>query len=224
MKYEFSSNFNRRSSKVIIIGQPGVGKTSLVLRYCRDIFERNYKTTIGVDFEVEKYRILGVPFHMQIWDTAGAERFRGVTTAYFRGAHVILLAFDLTNDESLYKTNEWLREAKEFCDTDFDVFLVACKRDLVSDTLYESKKKEALRLADQYNAEYWQTSSRTGENVEELFTRLAIMAFENIMMKEVKSTSLPSNGQIATASTLIKIRAQPDPIKKKKKMKDCCAR
>lgn len=215
-----SLGFSVRSAKVIIIGAPGVGKTSLVLRYCRDIFERNYKTTIGVDFEVEKYEILGVPFNMQIWDTAGAERFRGVTTAYFRGAQIVILAFDLTMDESLHRTGEWLREAQEYCYTNFDVFLVATKRDLVSDSTYEEREKQATEFAEKYGAEYWCTSSRTGDNVDALFTRIATVAFESVVMREVELLSQPSNGQLTQNSTLIRVQ----PAKSHKKKRDCCSR
>lgn len=222
--YEFSSTFNRRSAKVIIIGAPGVGKTSLVLRYCRDIFERNYKTTIGVDFEVEKYKILGVPFHMQIWDTAGADRFKGVTTAYFRGAHVVIVAFDLTSVESLYKTEEWLQEAYEHCSVSaFEVFLVATKTDLVSDWAYKEMMKKAEDFADKYRAEFWSTSSKTGENIEELFTRIAVVAFENVLMKEVEASSPKhSNGQLSNNSTLIQL--QPTTNTSSKRKRQCCGR
>lgn len=222
--YEFSSTFSRRSAKVIIIGAPGVGKTSLVLRYCRDIFERNYKTTIGVDFEVEKYKILGVPFHMQVWDTAGADRFKGVTTAYFRGANVVVVAFDLTSIESLYKTEEWLQEAYEHCSvSNFEVFLIATKRDLVSDWGYKEMMNKAEEFADKYRAEFWSTSSRTGENIEELFTRVAVVSFENVLMKEVEAAASPrtSNGQLSNQSTLIQLHP---PSSSGKKKKHCCNR
>jgi small GTP-binding protein len=96
-----------KSTKVIIIGAPGIGKTSLLLRYCQDSFEKNYKSTIGVDFEVEKCMVLGQPLNLQLWDTAGAERFKGVTTNYFRGANAVVLVFDLSTfmfDETIEKT------------------------------------------------------------------------------------------------------------------------
>lgn len=202
--HQFSS---MRSAKVILIGAPGVGKTSLVLRYCRDIFERNYKTTIGVDFEVEKYKVLGVPFSMQIWDTAGAERFKGVTTAYFRGAHVVILAYDITNEETLEKTKSWLQEAREFCTAKFFIFLVSTKKDLIEEESEEQRTKEtvAAEFAQNFGAEYWATSSRTGENVEELFTRIASVTFERVMKSEIEATNSiqETTSQLAQNSSLI---------------------
>jgi small GTP-binding protein len=221
--HQFSS---MRSAKVILIGAPGVGKTSLVLRYCRDIFERNYKTTIGVDFEVEKYRILGVPFSMQIWDTAGAERFRGVTTAYFRGAHVVILAYDITNEETLEKTKSWLREAREFCTSDFYIFLVSTKKDLIMDDSEEFslREKRAAQFAEDFEAEYWSTSSRTGDNVEELFTRIASVTFERVMKSEIEATNSirETTGQLAQNSSLIRLKSPP--TSKHPKNPSCCKR
>jgi small GTP-binding protein len=221
--HQFSS---MRSAKVILIGAPGVGKTSLVLRYCRDIFERNYKTTIGVDFEVEKYRILGVPFSMQIWDTAGAERFKGVTTAYFRGAHVVILAYDITNEETLEKTKSWLQEAREFCTSTFYIFLVSTKKDLIVDDVeeYKVKEKRAAQFAESFEAEYWSTSSRTGENVEELFSRIASVTFERVMKSEIEATNAiqETTSQLAQNSSLIRLKSPPK--SKRPKKPSCCNR
>ncbi|GLH11287.1 Ras-related protein Rab6 [Gryllus bimaculatus] len=74
-------------AKVIILGDVAVGKTSLVNRFCHEIFDSNYKATIGVDFEVEQFNILKVPFNLQIWDTAGQERFKSIASSYYRRAH-----------------------------------------------------------------------------------------------------------------------------------------
>eukprot|EP00731_Ephydatia_muelleri_P022557 Em0015g140a len=215
--------FGARSAKVIIIGQPGVGKTSMVLRYCRNMFERNYKTTIGVDFEVEKYNVLGVPFNVQLWDTAGAERFRGVTTAYFRGAQVVMLVFDLGSEESLVKTRDWLKDAQEFCQNQFEVFLVGTKYDSLLEHDYLKIEEVAKQFAAEYKAEYWYTSSKSGEHIEELFTRVTVLAFENIVTRELESVQASEpKVQVAASSTLIRVRAK-EPASPKRKRK-CCPR
>ncbi|XP_076363807.1 ras-related protein Rab-34-like isoform X2 [Tachypleus tridentatus] len=72
-------------SKTIFVGDVAVGKTFLVNRFCYEVFYSNYKSTIGVDFEVERFDILNAPFHLQIWDTAGQERFKSISAAYYRG-------------------------------------------------------------------------------------------------------------------------------------------
>ncbi|KAM9097325.1 ras-related protein Rab-36 isoform 3-T4 [Sarcophilus harrisii] len=92
-------------SKVVVLGDLYVGKTSLINRFCKDIFDRHYKATIGVDFEIERFEIAGVPYSLQIWDTAGQEKFKCIASAYYRGAQVIITAFDLADIKTLGHTS-----------------------------------------------------------------------------------------------------------------------
>ncbi|PNJ13787.1 LOW QUALITY PROTEIN: RAB36 isoform 3, partial [Pongo abelii] len=73
-------------SKVVVVGDLYVGKTSLIHRFCKNVFDRDYKATIGVDFEIERFEIAGIPYSLQIWDTAGQEKFKCIASAYYRGA------------------------------------------------------------------------------------------------------------------------------------------
>ncbi|XP_050302278.1 ras-related protein Rab-34-like [Anthonomus grandis grandis] len=173
-----------KMSKVVIIGDVSVGKTCLVNRYCRKFFESSYKSTIGVDFEVQRYQILGVPYVLQIWDTAGQERFKSIAQSYYRGAHVVILAFDLTNCETLSNCKKWLLEAMNAnIGTDPFVFLVGSKRDLLSEISYKNLRGNALKIAKDIGAEYWCVSSKTGKNVNKLFRRIACLSFEEVMTK-----------------------------------------
>ncbi|KAJ8917580.1 hypothetical protein NQ315_000063 [Exocentrus adspersus] len=172
-------------SKMIIIGDVSVGKTSIVNRFCRKIFDSNYKSTIGVDFEVEKFCILDVPFCLQIWDTAGQERFKSIAQSYYRGAQVILLAFDFTNIKSLCNCRTWLNEAlgvsSSLCPF---IFLVGTKLDLMSKTIRQNMEKNIMKAAQQLNAEYWAISSKTGKNIDKLFCRIASLCFDNSIRNE----------------------------------------
>ncbi|XP_074146951.1 ras-related protein Rab-36 isoform X13 [Sminthopsis crassicaudata] len=94
-------------SKVVVLGDLYVGKTSLINRFCKDVFDRHYKATIGVDFEIERFEIAGVPYSLQIWDTAGQEKFKCIASAYYRGAQVIITAFDLADIKTLGHTSGW---------------------------------------------------------------------------------------------------------------------
>lgn len=117
---------------------------------CQNTFDRNYKATIGVDFEVEKFSILGVPISLQIWDTAGQERFKCIAgkernarafvsnfwsffaAAYYRGAHVIVGVFDMTETNTLVSAERWINEALQITAVDNPlIFLVGTKRDLI---------------------------------------------------------------------------------------------
>ena len=81
------------------------------MRYAHNIFEADYKATIGVDFEVEKFEIMGVPFTLQMWDTAGSERFQCIASSYYRGANAVLICFEYTKIQSLNSVRKWLDNA-----------------------------------------------------------------------------------------------------------------
>ncbi|KAK3864766.1 hypothetical protein Pcinc_029566 [Petrolisthes cinctipes] len=175
-------------SKMIILGDLATGKTSLVNRLCHQVFDANYKATIGVDFEVERFDILGIPFNLQIWDTAGQERFKSIAASYYRGAQTIMIVFDVTNIMTLIHTAQWLEEGRQANSTTQPlVFLVATKRDLLGEGLYQKIEQEACRVAKALGAEYWAVSSKTGDNVEALFLRVAALTFNQSVVREVSS-------------------------------------
>ncbi|XP_073078718.1 ras-related protein Rab-36 isoform X3 [Manis javanica] len=119
-------------SKVVVVGDLYVGKTSLIHRFCKNVFDRDYKATIGVDFEIERFEIAGIPYSLQIWDTAGQEKFKCIASAYYRGAQVIVTAFDLTDVQTLEHTRQWLEDAlRENEPGSCFVFLVGTKKDLL---------------------------------------------------------------------------------------------
>lgn len=182
-----------RTSKIIVVGDISVGKTCLINKFCHEVYDANYKATIGVDFEVEKFDILGIPFSLHIWDTAGQERFKSITTAYYRAAQVVVLVFDLSLSTSLYSTPQWLQETLLSCGTDVPplCFLVGSKRDLIqNDVLLESMEDDARKVARRLEAEYWSVSSKTGENVERFFVRLAALAFVRCISRELTEVTV----------------------------------
>ncbi|XP_008501009.1 ras-related protein Rab-36 [Calypte anna] len=177
-------------SKVVVVGDLYVGKTSLINRFCKGNFDRDYKATIGVDFEIERFEIFGMPYSLQIWDTAGQEKFKCIASAYYRGAEVIITVFDLADIQTLDHTKQWLEDALRENEPDSSfIFLVGTKKDLVSDALCERTELDAIRFANEMQAEYWSVSARTGENVKELFSRVAALAFEQSMIKELEKTA-----------------------------------
>nr|CAG4648208.1 EOG090X0CJ3 [Moina brachiata]SVE93235.1 EOG090X0CJ3 [Moina brachiata] len=118
-------------SKAIVLGNVSVGKSCLVNRFCQKVFDQNYKATIGVDFEVERFDILQVPFNLQIWDTAGQERFKCIASSYYRDAHAVIVVFDMTDLYSLTSCPAWLEDALKVNNVRPIVFLVGTKRDLL---------------------------------------------------------------------------------------------
>uniref|UniRef100_A0A8C3Q7A6 Ras-related protein Rab-36 n=1 Tax=Geospiza parvula TaxID=87175 RepID=A0A8C3Q7A6_GEOPR len=128
-------------SKVVVVGDLHVGKTSLINRFCKDNFDRDYKATIGVDFEIERFEIIGMPYNLQIWDTAGQEKFKCIASAYYRGAEAIITVFDLADIQTLDHTKQWLEDALRENEPDSSfIFLVGTKKDLVVSKLSADKE------------------------------------------------------------------------------------
>uniref|UniRef100_A0A3B5LN16 Ras-related protein Rab-36 n=1 Tax=Xiphophorus couchianus TaxID=32473 RepID=A0A3B5LN16_9TELE len=156
-------------------------------RFCKDVFERDYKATIGVDFEIERFQILGVPFSLQIWDTAGQEKFKCIVSTYYRGAQVIVTVFDMADIQSLNHARQWLEEAmRENYPNSCFIFLVGTKTDLLPSDERERTEKDAVHIAAEMHAEFWTLSAKTGENVQAFFFRVAGLTFENCIMKDME--------------------------------------
>eukprot|EP01083_Nonionella_stella_P151319 483325_1 len=126
--------------KTVLIGDSGVGKSCLLLRFADDSFTDSYISTIGVDFRFRTVSIDKKTVKLQIWDTAGQERFRTITSAYYRGAHGIIMVYDVTNPESFEHVEDWLTEVNRHASENTMKLLVGNKADMVED------KKETQRL------------------------------------------------------------------------------
>uniref|UniRef100_A0A8C6T8V1 Ras-related protein Rab-36 n=1 Tax=Neogobius melanostomus TaxID=47308 RepID=A0A8C6T8V1_9GOBI len=177
----------QKMSKVVVVGDLNVGKTCLINRFCKDVFERDYKATIGVDFEIERFEMSGVPFSLQIWDTAGQEKFKCIASAYYRGAQVIITVFDMADIKSLDHTRQWLEEAmRENKPESCFIFLVGTKSDLLSSEERRRTEKDAVKMATEMKAEFWAVSSKTGEHVQGFFFRVAALAFENCILNDLE--------------------------------------
>ncbi|KAM9622959.1 ras-related protein Rab-36 [Trichechus inunguis] len=191
-----------RLSKVVVVGDLYVGKTSLIHRFCKNIFDHDYKATIGVDFEIARFEIAGVPYSLQIWDTAGQEKFKCIASAYYRGAQAIITAFDLSDMQTLEHTRQWLEDVlRENKPGSSAIFLVGTKKDLLSGVACAQAEIEAVRLANEIQAEYWAVSAKTGENVKALFSRVAALVFEQSVLWELERRS-GTRPQVGNASLI----------------------
>ncbi|CDW56825.1 Ras protein Rab 35 [Trichuris trichiura] len=151
--------------KLLIIGDSGVGKSSLLLRFADNTFSPNYITTIGVDFKIRTITVDGERVKLQIWDTAGQERFRTITSTYYRGTHGVIIVFDVTSGDSFVNVKRWLHEIDQNCEN--------VQRILVGNKCDEKERRvvlqvDAQRFADQTNVQYFETSAKENLNVEEV--------------------------------------------------------
>jgi len=113
--------------KILLIGDSNVGKSSLLTRFSDDKFSEDIINTVGVDFKFKTLDIEGKKIKLQIWDTAGQERFRTVTSSYYRGAHGIIIVYDITNADSFKSVTAWIKDAEEGAPPDLEKSIVGNK-------------------------------------------------------------------------------------------------
>lgn len=113
-----------------MVGDSGVGKTSLLVRYCDDSFQPDYLSTIGVDFKIKRFDTQGCHVTLNIWDTAGQERFRNITKSFYKGAHGIIVSYSITDPNSYAHMENWIDQIRENGNPETDLIIAACKTDL----------------------------------------------------------------------------------------------
>jgi len=163
--------------KFLVIGDSGVGKSALLVRYVDKHFEESFITTIGVDFKQTNIVLDGdTRVRLQIWDTAGQEQYRSIVAAFYRGAHGVVVVFDLTDRTSFEHVRSWLTEVDRFYPAGITRLLVGNKADMI----YERKieKEEAQDLADALGMPYIETSAKDNKCVSEMFERMARLTIQ----------------------------------------------
>ena len=196
--------------KILLIGNSGVGKSSLLLRFSDDTFTGNFMPTIGVDFKIRTLEVDGKTIKLQIWDTAGQERFKTITSSYYKGAHGIIVVYDVTDKESYKNIDTWMNEIDKHASDNVSKILWGNKCDLEDSRKVSTD--EGKELADQYNIRFIESSAKDNSNVEEAFT---------LMTKEIKSRVVHTETKTKPAQTRKRLNAQNKTLNKKKD-KNCC--
>ncbi|XP_076855469.1 ras-related protein Rab-37 isoform X2 [Brachyhypopomus gauderio] len=158
--------------KTILVGDSGVGKTSLLVQFDQGKFiPGSFSATVGIGFTNKVVTVGDVKVKLQIWDTAGQERFRSVTHAYYRDAHALLLLYDITSKSSFDNIRAWLTEIHEYAQSDVVIMLLGNKADMMNGRVI--KREDGERLAREYGVIFMETSAKTGINVDLAFMTVA---------------------------------------------------
>jgi len=157
--------------KLLLIGDSGVGKSCLLLRFADHTYTESYISTIGVDFKIRTIELDGKTIKLQIWDTAGQERFRTITSSYYRGAQGIIVVYDSTDAESFNNVKQWLSEIDRYASEGVNKLLVGNKNDLANKRAVNAEQAKAF--ADSVGIPFLETSAKTSTNVENAFLTMA---------------------------------------------------
>jgi len=157
--------------KLLLICDSGVGKSCLLLRFADRKYTESYISTIGVDFKIRTIELDGKTIKLQIWDTAGQERFRTITSSYYRGAHGIIIVYDVTDHESFTNVKTWLSEIERYASDHVNKLLVGNKCDMTNKKVVDYDV--AKDFADKVEMPFLETSAKAATNVETAFLRMA---------------------------------------------------
>ena len=168
----------KRAYKIVLIGDPEVGKTSIRRKYMGKSFRADYLKTLGADFAAQKVNVEGESVLLTIWDLAGQSIFHGMRSSFYHGCKCALVVFDVTNQQSLENCFKWAEEAANYAKSSLkEIYLIGNKIDLVEDRLvnYENIQSVATRFKQTFKLpiEIYETSALTGENIIELFEHMS---------------------------------------------------
>ncbi|RMZ87884.1 hypothetical protein DV736_g4889, partial [Chaetothyriales sp. CBS 134916] len=179
--------------KLLLIGDSGVGKSCLLLRFADDTYTESYISTIGVDFKIRTIELDGKTVKLQIWDTAGQERFRTITSSYYRGAHGICVVYDVTDMDSFNNVKQWLQEIDRYATEGVNKLLVGNKSDLTDKRAVEYTV--AKEFADSIGIPFLETSAKNASNVEQAFLTMARQIKERMGTTTVNNKPTVQVGQ-----------------------------
>ena len=193
--------------KILLVGDMGVGKSCLLTSFTENQFKEQHPSTIGLDFRVRSIKVRGKHIKLQIWDTAGQECFKPITTHYFRGSEGALMVYDITKKESFDHLNQWFQDLERKCEKDLPKVLIGNKNDLA--VARAVQKLEGREYAENLGIPFLETSARKKEDVEKAFLTLT----NEILAKPSKTSARDRDSII--------LRQGTKPVHEPEKS-DCC--
>ena len=190
-------------AKVITLGDSGVGKTNFIFRFIDDKFSLNYFSTYGIDAKFKNVKLdNGCEIKFKIFDTAGQERFKSISTNYIKKANGILLMYDISDKDSFNNIENWMETINENSGSKMSIVLIATKCDLKEDR--KITKEEGEELAKKFGLHFYETSSKNNINIKEAFYDIANQVIEKDKGKKIFDDTV-------------------DLKNKKDKKKECCS-
>ena len=164
--------------KYVIIGDSGVGKSNILLRYINNVFSEEFKTTVGVEFFAKNIELNNYIYRIQIWDTAGQENFRSIARAYYKNSVCACIVYDITSHSSFESIQGWIDDCTKQTSKSILLLLIGNKNDL--NNMREVSYEEGQAFAKSHNMIFLETSAKTGDNISEIFEKSVNQIEQNI--------------------------------------------
>ena len=162
------SDLNENVYKLLLLGDSTVGKTCFLIKYTDQSFQDIHMATIGLDYRVKTMKLKNnKEVKIQIWDTAGQDRFRSITKNYYKGSHGIILIYDITNRRTFENVQKWISQIREETSQNVVIYLIGNKIDMKEERKVSSE--EGKKLADELGLPFMETSAKEGININEVF-------------------------------------------------------
>ena len=174
--------------KALLLGDSNVGKTLLIGKFIDNEFSENTLNTIGLDLQCTSLVINKKKINLQIWDTAGQEKYKSMTTSYYRGVNIIFIVYDVTNQESFNHVKNWIADIDKFAKINVMKVLVGNKIDLIDKRVIS--KEEGINLSKKYKIKFFETSAMLGEGVKEMFETICIDYTKNHEQRTINNYNL----------------------------------
>ena len=211
-----SMNFNYLL-KYVIIGDSGVGKSNILLKYINNTFSEEFKATVGVEFGAKNLQVNGRVYRIQIWDTAGQENFRSIARAYYKNSVCACIVYDITNRNSFNSIQSWIDDCVKQSPKSILFILIGNKNDLNESR--EVQYEEGVEFAKKRNMIFLETSAKTGNNISTIFDKSIRQIDKNILDNkyDLSNENCGIRQGIRAGSFVLSVEQT-----KKKKKKKCC--
>ena len=180
------------SIKFIIVGDSSVGKSNILLRFSRNIFDPGHQATLGIEFANKHVLYNNIDYLVQVWDTAGQENFRSVTRAYYKASAVAMVVYDITNEESFEHIKQWIKDCKDLAPKSVQLVLIGNKIDLENKRIILYEK--GLKLSKENNMLFFETSALNGNGIQNAFNKTIEIIDQKIRNNFYDMDNLNSQG------------------------------
>jgi small GTP-binding protein len=206
---KISQSDNFINFKIIIIGDSGVGKSSLLKRAVQNTFDTNYQATIGFEFLLMHFKVNDLKIKLQIWDTCGEEMYRSLVQGFYRNTSLAIIVYDISRKKSFEALEIWLKDLRQHTEEGIPVFIVGNKMDLQKDISTEEAKMFSVSNRTKF---FTECSAKTGENVKDIFFKAAQYLYDTYKVYQ--------NQNKVPMSNRLKLDSNTTP--ENTKMKKCC--